>query len=1463
MKISVLSRAGQLTMAAVLLFCLEVIPLVAGLHAAHAATTVSVNTAQQLQVVNGLGVNANSHNWNDTDVNEFKQAMDDTADLGSITWRVITDKTDWETTNDNTDPFVYNWAYYNSIYSQGEMTALWNTIEYLEQNHPNQQITINFMGDGPDWMGPNGGKSLATNQEDEWVEMVSSLVYYGRITRGLNFKLISPTNEQEFTGGVEGIHIPADQYVRIMHKLSDRLDGLGLNDVRFIGPDNATTLHDYYNVMRTDPVVMNRTDHIAMHAYTASLNGIPGLLKNDTTYPGKDMWVTEFSAPCPGCDDGAPNPNNWTQATGSVSQLFADLDQGATGAQIYDAWDGYYRHHASMGYWGLIAYSGSPSVPGDYSKRKSYYAMRQIMKYVPRTATMVGTSQGSVNLHAFTDSASGRLTLVGYNSGAAQTVTGSINASAGFAGKSLDYTRTNTSVNMGDETIPPVTIAANNTFSFDVPANTVFTLTGTTTPDTTPPPSAVNPTATVQSATRVNVAWQSGGGDTASYTIGRSDLGTPLVANISATSYSDITAQPNTTYQYSIIAKDGSGNASPPVITAPVTTPLASPIAVNSQMVTKQSSSSASIGATISTTQPNTLLTAFITSDGPTAAQSFSSVTTNGLTWTLRQRANTQTGTAEIWTAPAPNTLTNAVVTANRARTSYRGAMVVTAFSGANTTTIGASASANASTGASSVSLTPTQANSVIWGVGYSKATATSRTVGPDQTMVDQYLGGSTGTSWFQRRTDPTLAPGTAVTLNNPSPTNQKWNMVAIEILPVITDTTPPTVSLTAPLDGSTVSGPVTVTADASDNMAVTKVEFYLDGLLVGTDTTSAYNFSWNTSTAANGAHTLSAKAYDATNSTTTQDVHVTVFNDTEAPSAPTLSATLIGQSDAALLNWTASTDNVAVVRYDVYRGSTNIASLTEGELIYTDPGLTAGTYQYKIVARDAAGNATDSNTQDIIVPDAQAPTTPAGLAASNVTANSLTLTWNAASDNVGVTGYHILRDDGTGTFVSIATTTGLTYTDGDRSPSTTYSYKVSAYDAAGNNSEQSAQLDVTTPTPDVTPPNAPTDLTAIQAGQNQVNLTWTASTDDVAVTGYIVLRDGIPIGMPTGTTFSDTAVTVGGNYTYHVTAYDAAGNVSSASNSSAVTIADTTKPTVSITTPAPQGAVVNGTVALAATAADNVGVVGVQFKVGQTDIGSEDTTSPYQASWNSTSVADGSYTLTAVARDSAGNTEQSTVLVTVQNAVASGLIAAYNFNAGSGSTLADLTGKGHTGTITGATWTATGKNGGGLTFNGTSNWVTVADANDLDFTTGFTIEAWVKPTSTSGGWRTIAMKEATGSMPYGLYSTDDTGRPPAVYGRVGAPGSEVRATGGSVLPTTSWSHVTGTYNGSTLRLYVNGVQVGTANLSGNLVASTGVLRIGGNSMWGEYFGGQMDDLRIYNRALTPAEITQDMNTAL
>ena len=111
--------------------------------------------------------------------------------------------------------------------------------------------------------------------------------------------------------------------------------------------------------------------------------------------------------------------------------------------------------------------------------------------------------------------------------------------------------------------------------------------------------------------------------------------------------------------------------------------------------------------------------------------------------------------------------------------------------------------------------------------------------------------------------------------------------------------------------------------------------------------------------------------------------------------------------------------------------------------------------------------------------------------------------------------------------------------------------------------------------------------------------------------------------------------------------------------------------------------------------------------------------------------------------------------------------------------------------------------------------------------------------------------------MLYNLYARNGAGQ---LEANVFAGGANRWATG-AVLPLSTWTHVAGTYNGTTIRLYVNGVQVGTSAFTGVIGTSTGALRIGGNSLWGEFFQGQIDEVRIYNRALTAAELVTDMNT--
>jgi hypothetical protein len=112
-------------------------------------------------------------------------------------------------------------------------------------------------------------------------------------------------------------------------------------------------------------------------------------------------------------------------------------------------------------------------------------------------------------------------------------------------------------------------------------------------------------------------------------------------------------------------------------------------------------------------------------------------------------------------------------------------------------------------------------------------------------------------------------------------------------------DVTPPTVSITAPLNGATVVGTVSINATASDNVGVTKVEFYVDGSLKSTDMTSPYSYSWDSTSVANGSHSLTAKAYDAAlNNTTSAAIGVTVNN----PTGTDISGWTVTQANATVV---------------------------------------------------------------------------------------------------------------------------------------------------------------------------------------------------------------------------------------------------------------------------------------------------------------------------------------------------------------------------------------------------------------------------------------------------------------------------------------------------------------------------------------------------------------------------------
>ena len=381
-------------------------------------------------------------------------------------------------------------------------------------------------------------------------------------------------------------------------------------------------------------------------------------------------------------------------------------------------------------------------------------------------------------------------------------------------------------------------------------------------------------------------------------------------------------------------------------------------------------------------------------------------------------------------------------------------------------------------------------------------------------------------------------------------------------------DTTAP--STPAGLSG-TASSPSQINLGwtaATDNVAVTGYRVYRNGVLLATlGNVTAHQ---NTGLSASTTYSYTVQAFDAAGNASAQAPAVIVTTpsvlDTVAPSIPIgLVATAVSATRINL-SWSACTDNVAVAGYRVFRNGALLVSLGN-VTAYQDSLLGAGTtHVYTIRAFDAAGNisglsAAASATTAAL--DTTPPTTPTGLSANAVSPSQINLNWSASTDNDAVAAYRVYRDG-----VLVATVTTTSYQELSLSPSTTYTYNVDARDAAGNVSGLSAAATESTPsTPDTIAPTVPTGLGANAVSSSQINLSWSASLDNVGVTGYRVFRNTILVAtVGSVTAYQDSGLSAVTTYTYRIRALDAAGNVSVQSNTASATtqtVPDTAAPTV------------------------------------------------------------------------------------------------------------------------------------------------------------------------------------------------------------------------------------------------------------------------------------------------------------
>lgn len=296
-------------------------------------------------------------------------------------------------------------------------------------------------------------------------------------------------------------------------------------------------------------------------------------------------------------------------------------------------------------------------------------------------------------------------------------------------------------------------------------------------------------------------------------------------------------------------------------------------------------------------------------------------------------------------------------------------------------------------------------------------------------------------------------------------------------------------------------------------------------------------------------AYTLTVVAYDAAgNQSEPASVTFTTAEeaDTQSPSAPAEVSAEDITDTTAMISWTASTDNKGVAGYRIKNGEVILKDQvtdTQAQLTNLNPGTE---YVISVVAYDAAGNESDPGTVSFTTlgepekPDTEKPSIPADVKAENITAAAADISWTASTDNIGVAGYKVMKQD----TLLANVTEGTSYSLTGLNPQTAYTIDIIAYDAAGNESDPGSVTFTTLELRDEEAPSIPDSVKADPVGQTTAWISWNASTDNVGVAGYEVKNGNTVLADVTeGTGVEIKDLLRGTQYTISVTAYDAAGN--------------------------------------------------------------------------------------------------------------------------------------------------------------------------------------------------------------------------------------------------------------------------------------------------------------------------------
>jgi O-glycosyl hydrolase len=383
---------------------------------------ITLNPADQFQTIDGFGLNFTGPYFREDQRAMFDMFIDD---LGVTMFRVVPYLvySDWEVVNDNDDPNVMNWEYYNDRYSTPIFEATWSAVRFL--NSRGVRPILALMGPVPEWMladkaDPPRHKvcneasripPLRPSMYNEFAEEVVSMAMYARSKAHLDYEYFSPFNETDCYPA-EGPRVDPDEAPKVLAAVARRLQKEGLGDVKLAVADQAVITNDYVTPILRTPELMKQVAAFTLHTYGENSVGPQVQRVKSSEYSHVPVWLTEYGDLN---DQDKTQENEWKRYSLAANRrALTALNQGASALFYFDAFDDYEECARRLTFYGLFR-----SADHIYSPKKRYYATRQLYHFVRPGFHRIaaGSDAAGLTVSAFRDGASGSFVVVGVKEG--------------------------------------------------------------------------------------------------------------------------------------------------------------------------------------------------------------------------------------------------------------------------------------------------------------------------------------------------------------------------------------------------------------------------------------------------------------------------------------------------------------------------------------------------------------------------------------------------------------------------------------------------------------------------------------------------------------------------------------------------------------------------------------------------------------------------------------------------------------------------------------------------------------------------------------------------------------------------------------------------------------------------------------------------------------------------------------